>query len=177
MRWAVLGAAVLVGAACAGGAPNVADGGGGPRWAPGRYLLQASFMTRQDTEHFTHSEQVDVRAEFTVASNGTLALQSSEGICRRSERDQRDRLRERARGSAIFRCGQSAFELRPAAGTVRGTVRASVPERYRIRGPCETWTTNADGQRTCSRYSWIIQPRRSAKSASLRVQRVRDAGG
>ncbi len=176
MRWATLGAAVLLGAACAGGAPNV-DDDGGLRWAPGLYRLQASFTVRQDTEVSARSERVEVLAEFTVAGTGTLALQSSEGLCRRSERDQRDRFRERARRSAIFRCGESTFELRPAASIVRGTVRAPMNERYRVRGSCQTWTTSSDGQRMCSRYFWTVQPRRTTKSANLRVQRVRDAGG
>lgn len=108
------------------------SGGGSPEqvapvsWMPGRYSLEASVGTDLSAQEFS--------AQLIIAADGAMSLNSSSGICQTPTPSQVQMYRER--GQAIFECGDAAYRLRAAPGTVRGDIRASILEEYRAQIPC-----------------------------------------
>lgn len=149
---------VITGCASAGPPPEPVS------WPVGQFLLEgtvsyeAGFGQRRDT-HIAH---------LTIARDGTLTLDSETGVCRlptpvELERDERNRRR-------TFRCGDVTFEVRPGSSAVVGRLEAEVMMDREVRR-CVEYTTNANGQRVCTRYRSYVESVRVTREAPLRVTR------
>lgn len=147
-----------------------ADHRSGPiPWTPGEYDVRTTVSYRMDTETTTRVERTEYTGELIVGEDGSLAFQSSSGLCRRPT--PAEVAADRARWRRTFSCQEVTYYLSPSAGTVGGSVVVSVQEGFRTRGPCVRWETTITGDRVCVEYRWEVDYRSTAKRGSLRVTR------
>ncbi len=161
-------AACLAVCACASHGISSNPEGGYPPWPEGDFDLRATIYIRMDTESSTRTERKEYTAELHIASDGSLELQSSSGLCHTPNEDEMEA--DRVRGQRSFPCQDARYLLRSLGETVGGEISVSVTEGYRTRGPCMRWRQIAStGERVCVEYRWEVNLRRTTKRASLRV--------
>ncbi len=153
---------VVAAAACSstGGAP--ASPPGPVAWPIGEYALEATFEYQNDTAHAWDKVRADYFAVLVIAPDGSLTLQSANGICRDptwSEVDRDEALRRKT-----FRCGDFTYVVEPAGSTIRGELTATVTERIRRHGECLAFW---EGR--CGLYRWTVNNARTQKRVRLTV--------
>jgi len=159
---------VILAGACA----TSGNGSGSPEglltWAPGEYSLEGSVEYQDDREGGVRTVRADYWGELTIATDGSMRMNSSTGNCR--ERLPQEVMRDESARRRSFPCGEGTYFLAPRGEMIKAEILVSVLESIRRR-QCTRWVVKENGQRVCAAFSYTLDTRRTTKPDQPKVVR------
>ena len=160
-------APILLAVLLLAGCSSVPGSGEPPSWTPGRYRVSGEISYRADARSRPRTERLEVWGDVTVDADGPVTMDASEGSC--DDPEPSVLRRQLLRGRRSFLCNGTWFTLQRASNSVKGTIRMSVTESIRVRGPCAQWAAGMGERTDCVRYSYTVRSNRVVKRVSIRV--------
>ena len=134
-------------------------------WNPGQYSFSGSYSWRNDTPQSERTERRSISGRVVVEPDGPTRVETPMGTCIPPDLSrQRDDVR---RGTRSFQCGDALLTIRRQRSNVGVSARVAVQVSRRRRGECAEYRVDANGNRVCVRYTWILDSSIGSASASI----------